>query len=97
MTIAQPTRQLPAKRRFTRKQRRLTLIAMAGAVLCLAAGGWLPGNPILPVLIERNHEEYCAALNKGHETFRKTGVQDLSDLHAMIARLLDEQLASAAA
>ena len=38
MTIAQPTRPLPAKRRFTRKQRRLTLIASAGAVLCLAAG-----------------------------------------------------------
>ena len=38
MTIAQPTRPLPAKRRFTRKQRRLTLIAMAGAVLSLAAG-----------------------------------------------------------
>lgn len=38
MTIAQPTRPLPAKRRFTRKQRRLTLIAAAGAVLCLAAG-----------------------------------------------------------
>ena len=38
MTIAQPTRPLPAKRRFTRKQRRLTLIAAAGAVLALAAG-----------------------------------------------------------
>ncbi len=38
MTIAQPMRPLPAKRRFTRKQRRLTLIASAGAVLCLAAG-----------------------------------------------------------
>ncbi len=38
MTIAQPTRPLPAKRRFTRKQRRLTLIAAAGAVLSLAAG-----------------------------------------------------------
>lgn len=38
MTIAQPTRPLPAKRRFTRKQRKLTLIAGAGAVLCLAAG-----------------------------------------------------------
>ncbi len=38
MTIAQPTRPLPAKRRFTRKQRRLTLIGAAGALLCLAAG-----------------------------------------------------------
>ena len=38
MTIAQQTRPLPAKRRFTRKQRRLTLIAAAGTVLFLAAG-----------------------------------------------------------
>ena len=39
MTIAQPTRPLPGKRRrLTRKQLRLTLIAAAGAVLCLAAG-----------------------------------------------------------
>ena len=38
MTIAQPTQPIPAKRRFTRKQRRLSLIAAAGAVLSLAAG-----------------------------------------------------------
>lgn len=38
MTIAQPARPLPAKRRFSRKQRRLTLIAAGGAVLFLAAG-----------------------------------------------------------
>ena len=38
MTIAQPTRPLPVKRRWTRKQRRLSLIAAGGAVLALAAG-----------------------------------------------------------
>ena len=38
MTIAQPTRPLPARRRLTRKQRRLALIAAAGTVLFLAAG-----------------------------------------------------------
>jgi cytochrome c-type biogenesis protein CcmE len=38
MTVAQPMRPLPAKRRLTRKQLRLTLIAAAGAVLFLAAG-----------------------------------------------------------
>ncbi|WP_377846836.1 cytochrome c maturation protein CcmE [Bosea sp. UC22_33] len=38
MTIAQPTRPLPVKRRWTRKQRRLSLIAAGGAVLFLAAG-----------------------------------------------------------
>ncbi len=38
MTIAEPARPLSAKRRMTRKQRRLALIAAAGLVLCLAAG-----------------------------------------------------------
>ncbi len=38
MTAAQTTRQWPAKRRMTRKQRRLGMIAAAGAVLALAAG-----------------------------------------------------------
>jgi len=43
MSAVQPakpvsTKPLPAKRRMTRKQRRLALIAVAGAVLCFAAG-----------------------------------------------------------
>lgn len=43
MSVAQPVRPVPAnplptKRRMTRKQRRLGLIAAAGAVLCFAAG-----------------------------------------------------------
>lgn len=38
MSVAQPARPMPAKRRLTRKQRRLVLIAAAGAVLCFAAG-----------------------------------------------------------
>lgn len=38
MTAAQTTRPLPAKRRMTRKQRRLSIIAAAGAVFALAAG-----------------------------------------------------------
>lgn len=38
MTAAQTTSLRPAKRRMTRKQRRLTIIAAAGAVLALAAG-----------------------------------------------------------
>jgi|EndMetStandDraft_6_1072998.scaffolds.fasta_scaffold204927_2 cytochrome c-type biogenesis protein CcmE len=35
---AEPLRPVSAKRRWTRKQRRLALIASAGVVLCLAAG-----------------------------------------------------------
>ena len=38
MTAVEPARPLAAKRRFTRKQRRLVLIGAAGGVLCLAAG-----------------------------------------------------------
>jgi cytochrome c-type biogenesis protein CcmE len=38
MTAAQTTSLRPPKRRMTRKQRRLTIIAAAGAVLALAAG-----------------------------------------------------------
>lgn len=38
MTVAQTMRPMPAKRRMTRKQRRLTIIAAAGVVLALAAG-----------------------------------------------------------
>lgn len=38
MTMAQPARPMQAKRRMTRKQRRLALIASAGAVLALALG-----------------------------------------------------------
>jgi cytochrome c-type biogenesis protein CcmE len=38
MSVASPARPLPAKRRMTRKQRRLALIGAAGLVLCLAAG-----------------------------------------------------------
>ncbi len=38
MTAAQTTPLRPAKRRMTRKQRRLTIIAAAGGVLALAAG-----------------------------------------------------------
>ena len=38
MSVAQPARPLPTKRRMTRKQRRLALIAAAGAVLFVAAG-----------------------------------------------------------
>ena len=38
MTTADPARALAAKRRLTRKQRRLALIGAAGLVLCVAAG-----------------------------------------------------------
>ncbi|MGE0752317.1 MAG: Fic family protein [Variibacter sp.] len=60
-------------------------------VLCVKAGGLLPGTTILPELIRQNHNEYVSALQKGHDS----GGQDLADLHALVGRLLDEQLKSA--
>jgi len=38
VTAVEPARPMVAKRRLTRKQRRLVLIGAAGGVLCLAAG-----------------------------------------------------------
>ena len=62
-------------------------------VLCLKAGGLLPGDTILPELIRRNRDEYCAALQKSHESW-DAGKLDLASLHALVSRLVEEQLAS---
>jgi prophage maintenance system killer protein len=64
-------------------------------VLCVKAGGWLPGKTILPELIRQNSDEYVAALQHAHTTFATTGNPDLQLLHALVSRLLDEQLISA--
>lgn len=63
-------------------------------VLCLAAGGLLPGYPPLPELITRNRDEYIQGLLQAHRTFR-AGSVDLVPLHALLSRLVGEQLASA--
>jgi Fic family protein len=63
-------------------------------VLCLAAGGWLRGEPILPELIRQNHPEYCAALQLSHDSF-SAGALSLDVLHAFVSRLLTEQMNSA--
>jgi Fic family protein len=60
--------------------------------LCLKAEGWLPGETILPELIRRDRDEYCIHLQHAHDTFAATGVPDIGPLHAMVTRLLDEQL-----
>lgn len=64
-------------------------------VLCLKLGGWPKGDMILPELIRQNRDEYCLALQKAHEAYAATGEPDLLDLHAIVSRLLDQQLASA--
>jgi Fic family protein len=62
--------------------------------LCIAAGGLLPGTTILPELIRTNRQEYCDALQLGHDSFA-AGALDLSVLHALVSRLLAEQLKTA--
>jgi hypothetical protein len=62
-------------------------------VLCVRSGGWLQGNTILPELIRQNHKEYCDALQLGHDSFAN-GSLDLTVLHALVVRLLDEQFAT---
>jgi hypothetical protein len=60
-------------------------------ILCIAAGGWLRGDTILPELIRQNHDEYTAALIAVDASLA-TGAFDLSALHTFLSRLLDEQL-----
>jgi Fic family protein len=65
-------------------------------VLCVKAGGWLPGDTILPELLRRHRPDYVAALKQADDTLRQ-GNLDLSALHGLVTRLLDTQLAGFAA
>lgn len=58
-------------------------------VLCLRFKQLLPGKSTLPELITRNRPEYVAAL-------KAADAGNFSVLHAFLARLVDEQMASAA-
>jgi Fic family protein len=62
--------------------------------LCLRLEKLLPGTTTLPELIRRERDDYCAALQLAHDSFA-AGALDLSVLHALISKLLDEQLQSA--
>jgi fido (protein-threonine AMPylation protein) len=54
--------------------------------LCLRAGGWVAGEPILPELIRKNRAAYVAALQHAHRTY-EAGQLDLSLLQALITQL----------
>jgi fido (protein-threonine AMPylation protein) len=64
-------------------------------VLCVKSGGLLRGQTILPELIRQNRQEHVDALQHAHTTYAATGTPDLAPLHAIITRLIDEQMASA--
>lgn len=64
-------------------------------VLCVKLGFWLPGATILPELLRRERPRYVEALRAADASI-KAGSLDLSQLHALMAELLEEQIASAA-
>lgn len=60
-------------------------------VLCMRSGGWLKGDIILPELIRQNRDEHVVALRKVDESLLN-GALDLLPLHALLVRLLKQQL-----
>ena len=62
-------------------------------VLCLRAGGWLPGETILPELLRQNRDEYVAALKHADLSIQK-GPLDLAVLHQLVSKLLQTQLST---
>lgn len=63
-------------------------------VLCVKSGGWLPGSVILPELIRQNRTEYVKALKVADAGFVRGDSHYLDELHALLSRLLQEQLAT---
>lgn len=60
--------------------------------LCCKLGGWLDGDKILPELLRENRDEYVQALKLVDQSALQAGELDLAALHAIIARLLGEQV-----
>lgn len=70
-----------------------TARAACHLILCLKSDGWLPGERIVPALLKENREEYVQAL-KTADASVVSGNLDLGPLHALLVRLIGEQLAS---
>jgi hypothetical protein len=62
-------------------------------ILCLKSNGWIEGSPILPQLLDRDHNDYIKAIQHA-DTSLLSGALDLTPLHALISKLLQEQMAS---
>lgn len=71
-----------------------TARAAAYFVLCVKNGGLLRGAPILPELLKTNRTEYVLAL-KAVDASIRAGSLDLSPLHGLLGRLLEQQIGSA--
>lgn len=59
-------------------------------VLCVKSKAWLPGEIILPQLLRQHRDEYVFALTSADASLG-TDSLDLSELHALINRLLKQQ------
>lgn len=59
--------------------------------LCLKVGAWLPGDVLLPELLRRERPDYVTAL-KHADASVAGGPLDLTALHELVTKLLDEQL-----
>lgn len=60
-------------------------------IICLSAGGWLPGETLLPDLLRRDRVEYVEALKQA-DASATAGNVNLVALHGLLLRLLNEQL-----
>lgn len=63
-------------------------------VICIKAGGWLPGSPILPHLIRQNRDEYVKLLKAADDAYKNNRYDGLRDLHEFISKLLKQQINS---
>ena len=66
-------------------------------VLCVKAGGWISGNPILPELLRQHRNRYVAALQHADDSLdQQAAIEDaLGPLSELIRELLAVQIASA--
>ena len=62
-------------------------------ILCVHAGGWISGEPILPELIKMNRDEYVAALKYADKTLMD-GSLDLKPMHEFISKMLALQMSN---
>lgn len=67
-----------------------TARAVCYFVLCVKAGGLLPGSEILPELLVRERKRYCDALAEVDESMKTTF--NLAPVHSLVSELLAEQL-----
>lgn len=63
-------------------------------IICLKAGGWLPGKYILPELIKKNRAEYVDALKDADQKYMQAGQIDVTILQNLLRRLIEEQINS---